>query len=74
MLDQQCKPILLEINHAPSFATDSPIDEKIKGQVIYDTINMLGLNQKRKKNYKAINKLRVDLRRMQSKKAGVTQA
>jgi tubulin polyglutamylase TTLL6/13 len=64
MLDQQCKPILLEINHAPSFATDSPIDEKIKGQVIYDTINMLGLNQKRKKNYKAINKLRVDLRRM----------
>ena len=31
MLDQNCKPILLEINHAPSFATDSPIDEKIKG-------------------------------------------
>jgi tubulin polyglutamylase TTLL6/13 len=31
MLDEKCKPILLEINHAPSFATDSPIDEKIKG-------------------------------------------
>lgn len=74
MLDQNCKPILLEINHAPSFATDSPIDEKIKGQVIYDTINMLGLSQKRKKNYKALNKLKVELRRMQSKKTTMTQA
>ena len=35
---------------------------------------MLGLSQKRKKNYKAINKLRVDLRRMQSKKTTITQA
>ena len=44
MLDEKCKPYLLEINHAPSFGTDSPLDEKIKGQVIYDTLNLLGLN------------------------------
>ena len=31
MLDENYKPYLLEINHAPSFATDSPLDEKIKG-------------------------------------------
>ena len=74
MLDQKCKPILLEINHAPSFSTDSPLDEKIKAQVIYETINMLGLSQKRKKNYKNINKMRVDFRRLQSKRATVTQA
>jgi len=52
MLDEDFKPYLLEINHAPSFATDSTLDEKIKGQVIYDAINLLGLSQKRKKNYK----------------------
>lgn len=52
MLTDDVKPYLLEINHAPSFATDSPLDEKIKGQVIYDTVNLLGLSHKRKKNYK----------------------
>ena len=64
MLDENFKPYLLEINHAPSFGTDSSLDEKIKGQVIYDTINLLGLSQKRKKNYKQINKLRAELRKL----------
>jgi tubulin polyglutamylase TTLL6/13 len=49
ILDWNLNPFLLEVNHAPSFSTDSPLDEKIKGQVIYDTFNLLGLNQKRKK-------------------------
>ena len=31
MLDENLKPYLIEINHAPSFNTDSPLDEKIKG-------------------------------------------
>ena len=31
MIDDKIKPYLLEVNHAPSFATDSPLDEKIKG-------------------------------------------
>ena len=44
MLDDQFKPYLIELNHAPSFATDSSLDEKIKGQVIYDSINLLGLS------------------------------
>lgn len=44
MIDDKFKPYLIEINHAPSFATDSPLDEKIKGQVIYDTLNLLGLS------------------------------
>jgi len=71
MLDEKFKPYLLEVNHAPSFATDSPLDEKIKGQVIYDTLNLLGLSQKRKRNYKISNKLRMDLRRMSTKKASL---
>ncbi len=26
MLDHQCKPYLLEVNHSPSFTCDSPLD------------------------------------------------
>jgi len=73
MLDDKCKPYLLEINHAPSFGTDSPLDEKIKGQVIFDTLNLLGLSQKRKKNYRNVNRMRVDLRRIMAKKTTIPQ-
>ena len=38
MLDHKCKPYLLEVNHSPSFSTDSPLDEKVKGDLIRDTI------------------------------------
>ena len=73
MLDQNFKPYLLEINHAPSFQADSPLDEKIKGQVIYDTLNLLGLSQKRKRTYKSIQKMKLDIRRFSSKKTLLPQ-
>lgn len=52
MLDHKCKPYLLEVNHSPSFSTDSPLDEKVKGDLIRDTIQMLGLTKSRKQMYK----------------------
>jgi len=48
MLDSKAKPSLLEVNHSPSFSTDSPLDEKVKGELIRDTIQMLGLTKRRK--------------------------
>jgi len=30
LLDSKCKPWLLEVNSSPSFATDTPLDKKIK--------------------------------------------
>ena len=48
MLDAAAKPYLLEVNHSPSFSTDSPLDEKVKGELISDAINMLGLSKKRR--------------------------
>ena len=30
ILDSKMRPWLLEVNHAPSFATDSPLDYKVK--------------------------------------------
>jgi tubulin polyglutamylase TTLL6/13 len=49
---KKCKPYLLEVNHSPSFTTDSPLDEKVKGELIKDTIKMLGLSKKRKAMYR----------------------
>jgi len=45
ILDSKCKPYLLEVNHSPSFSTDSPLDEKIKGIIIKDTLCLLGLSK-----------------------------
>jgi tubulin polyglutamylase TTLL6/13 len=52
MLDKDCKPYLLEVNNSPSFSTDSPLDEKVKGDLIRDTIRLLGLTKKRKAMYR----------------------
>jgi tubulin polyglutamylase TTLL6/13 len=52
MLDADCKPVLLEVNHAPSFGTDSPLDYKIKSQLIFDTIRLLGMSVNRRNFYK----------------------
>lgn len=41
MVNHKLKPYLIEINHAPSFKTDSPIDELIKENVIFDTFGIL---------------------------------
>jgi tubulin polyglutamylase TTLL6/13 len=51
MIDEKGKPWLLEVNHSPSFSTDTPLDYKIKYDLIKDTINLLNLSIKRKTLY-----------------------
>lgn len=41
MLDEKLKPQLIEINHAPSFNTDSNLDYVIKKNMLEDTLGML---------------------------------
>lgn len=48
MLDSDLKPMLLEVNHAPSFATDSPLDYDIKKSLFVDMFKMLGLSIEKK--------------------------
>ena len=45
LIDEVGKPWLLEVNQAPSFATDSALDYKVKKQVIMDTFRLLGLSK-----------------------------
>ena len=51
MLDSNLKPWLIEVNHAPSLATDSAFDLKVKTRLVEDTMKLLNLSMKRKWNY-----------------------
>lgn len=48
MLDAELKPWLIEVNHAPSLATESVFDANIKQKLIKDTISLLNLSLTRK--------------------------
>ena len=52
MLDHKLTPYLIEINYTPSFTTDTPLDKFIKKNLIYDTMNLLNINDKWKKDMK----------------------
>lgn len=43
ILDRKCKPWLLEVNHSPSFHTDSKLDSQIKTALISDTLKLLDI-------------------------------
>lgn len=51
ILDENTKPWLLEVNHAPSFATESPLDQTIKYNCIRDAIALLGISPINKDKY-----------------------
>ncbi|TGZ63110.1 hypothetical protein CRM22_007090 [Opisthorchis felineus] len=42
-LDEDLKPWLLEVNVSPSMHSDSPLDAKIKGNMVKDMLNIAGL-------------------------------
>lgn len=50
ILNKKGKPFLLEVNHAPSFATDSPLDYAVKKQLFVDTFKFLNLSIERKRS------------------------
>jgi tubulin polyglutamylase TTLL6/13 len=62
ILDHELKPWLLEVNHSPSFTTDSALDVKIKHKVISEAIKLMNISSKAQKimenNCKSICELR----------------
>ncbi|XP_028407105.1 tubulin polyglutamylase ttll6-like [Dendronephthya gigantea] len=44
LLDRKLKPWVLEVNHSPSFHTDSKLDKEVKEGLIYDTLNLVNFN------------------------------
>lgn len=51
MIDEQLKPWLIEVNHAPSLATESAFDLQVKKKLVEDTIRILNLSVRRKQQY-----------------------
>lgn len=43
MLDSECKPFVLEVNHTPSFVADTPLDRYIKFSLIKDTLILMNI-------------------------------
>ncbi|XP_057355503.1 tubulin polyglutamylase TTLL6 [Manis pentadactyla] len=49
LLDHRLKPWLLEVNHSPSFSTDSWLDKEVKDSLLYDTLVLINLGSCDKK-------------------------
>lgn len=45
LLDSNLNPWLLEVNLSPSLAFESPLDLKIKANLIKDTLNLIGVRK-----------------------------
>lgn len=56
MLDHKGKPWLIEVNHSPSFNTDSDLDRIVKEGLISDYINLVQVSGYRVKKAKAAEK------------------
>ena len=52
ILDHKMKPYILEVNALASFGTDSPLDKKIKLDLMRDTFTMLNLSPTKKRQMK----------------------
>jgi tubulin polyglutamylase TTLL6/13 len=46
ILNHKLKPYLLEVNHTPSFNTDTPLDSLIKRNLISDTLKLMNVTVK----------------------------
>lgn len=45
LIDSDLKPWLLEVNQSPSFSADSPLDMKIKSQLLSDAFNLINMKK-----------------------------
>ena len=60
-IDKKAKPWLIEANLAPSFATDSNLDDQLKRGVITDAFRLLGVSHRER--VRKINKKREDMQK-----------
>uniref|UniRef100_A0A8C5P9U6 Tubulin tyrosine ligase like 13 n=1 Tax=Leptobrachium leishanense TaxID=445787 RepID=A0A8C5P9U6_9ANUR len=65
LLDKKLKPWLLEVNHSPSFTTDSRLDREVKDALLQDTLKLINLNACDKRKIIEEDKRRVKERLLQ---------
>ncbi|PFH38709.1 hypothetical protein BESB_010510 [Besnoitia besnoiti] len=64
MIDHKLTPWLIEVNHSPSFSTDSELDTIVKFKVIRDALVLLGLSSENRRRYHAQQRVRAEQWRM----------
>lgn len=72
MLNDKAEPIILEINHTPSFTTDTPLDQYIKFNYIKDALTLMNINEKTKNDVIRVQKEACQQRVMTGKKVKLT--
>jgi len=45
MLDDKLQPWILEVNLSPSLVCDTPLDFHIKGNLLIDSLNLVGIKK-----------------------------
>ena len=68
LLDHKLKPWVLEVNHSPSFTTNSKLDREIKDSLIYHTLVLVNFSLYDKKKYIEEERKRVRDRLLQKHK------
>ncbi|XP_033372798.1 neugrin isoform X4 [Parus major] len=66
LLDRRLKPWLLEVNHSPSFNTDSQLDHEVKDALLCDTLNLINVHACDRKKVLEEDKRRVKERLLQA--------
>ncbi|XP_041320948.1 neugrin isoform X1 [Pyrgilauda ruficollis] len=66
LLDRRLKPWLLEVNHSPSFNTDSQVDHEVKDALLCDTFNLINVHACDRKKVLEEDKRRVKERLLQA--------
>ena len=56
ILTSKGDPYLLEVNHTPSFTTDTPLDEFIKKNLISDSLILMNINPTSKAEIMSVKK------------------
>lgn len=72
MIDEDCKPWLIEVNQSPSFKADSGLDKRIKERLVTDTVRLLNLSTKRKQKWITQSKKIIQQRMVTGKKVKLT--
>ncbi|XP_068552182.1 tubulin polyglutamylase TTLL13 isoform X1 [Anas acuta] len=69
LLDRKLKPWLLEVNHSPSFTTDTRLDREVKDALLCDTINLINVHACSKRKVLEEDRQRAKERLQQSHQA-----
>lgn len=73
ILNSKFKPFLLEVNHSPSFTADTPLDKKIKRQVISEALTLMNVDAKFKRKYLTSQRIEAQERALKGRSAKLTK-